>query len=66
MPVRNNPYGLFNFIIKLGEAGGEHQVVGGFFDFSGAGNEVKFAECRNGNDKENHVRKSRTSTPRTT
>jgi phage tail-like protein len=57
MAVRNNPYGQFNFIVKLGEAGGEDQVVGGFSDFSGAGNEVKFAEYRNGNDKENHVRK---------
>jgi phage tail-like protein len=57
MAVRNNPYGQFNFIVKLGEAGGEDQVVGGFSDFSGAGNEVKFSEYRNGNDKENHVRK---------
>jgi phage tail-like protein len=57
MSVRNNPYGQFNFIVKLGEIGGEDQIVGGFSDFSGAGNEVKFAEYRNGNDKDNHVRK---------
>jgi phage tail-like protein len=57
MAVRNNPYGQFNFIVKLGEIGGEDQIVGGFSDFSGAGNEVKFAEYRNGNDKDNHVRK---------
>jgi phage tail-like protein len=55
MAVRNNPYGQFNFIVKLGEIGGEDQVVGGFSDFSGAGNEVKFAEYRNGNSKDNHV-----------
>jgi phage tail-like protein len=57
MAVRNNPYGQFNFIVKLGEIGGEDQIVGGFSDFSGAGDEVKFAEYRNGNDKQNHVRK---------
>ncbi len=57
MAVRNNPYGQFNFIVKLGETGGEDQIVGGFSDFSGAGNEIKFAEYRNGNDKQNHVRK---------
>ena len=57
MALRNNPYGAFNFIVRLGDDGGEDQVVGGFSDFSGAGNEVKFAEYRNGNDPENHVRK---------
>ncbi|MFI6151719.1 phage tail protein [Kitasatospora sp. NPDC051170] len=57
MAVRNNPYGAFNFLVKLGDAGGEDQIAGGFSDFTGAGNEVKFSEYRNGNDKENHVRK---------
>lgn len=57
MAVRDNPYGQFNFIIKLGEVGGEDQIVGGFSDFSGASNEIKYAEYRNGNEKENHVRK---------
>jgi phage tail-like protein len=57
MALRNNPYPAFNFIVRLGDGGGEDQVVGGFSDFSGAGNEVKFAEYRNGNDPENHVRK---------
>ena len=57
MAVRNNPYGAFNFMVKLGNAGGEDQIAGGFSDASGLGNDVKFSEYRNGNDKENHVRK---------
>jgi len=57
MSTRPNPYGNFNFMVKLGDAGGEDQIAGGFSDVSGLGSEVKFAEYRNGNDKENHVRK---------
>ncbi|WP_018353260.1 phage tail protein [Longispora albida] len=57
MAVRDNPYGAFNFMVKLGDAGGEDQIVAGFSDVSGLGSEVKFSEYRNGNDKENHVRK---------
>jgi phage tail-like protein len=57
MATRDNPYGAFNFMVKLGDAGGEDQINGGFSDFSGASNEVKFSEYRNGNDRENHVRK---------
>ena len=57
MAVRDNPYGAFNFIVRLGDTGGEDQIVGGFSDVSGLGNEVKYSEYRNGNDKENHVRK---------
>jgi phage tail-like protein len=55
--VRDNPYGAFNFMVKLGDVGGEDQIAGGFSDFSGASNEVKYSEYRNGNDAENHVRK---------
>jgi len=57
MAVRNNPYGPFNFMVKLGDSGGEDQVVGGFSDVTGLENEIVYAEYRNGNDKENHVRK---------
>jgi phage tail-like protein len=57
MATRDNPYSAFNFTVKLGDTGGEDQIGGGFSDFSGAGNTVKFAEYRNGNDPENHVRK---------
>ena len=57
MTVRDNPYSAFNFIVRLGNVGGEDQIVGGFSDVSGLGNEVKYSEYRNGNDPENHVRK---------
>ena len=57
MATRPNPYGAFNFIVKLGDQGGEDQIVGGFSDVSGLGNEVKYSEYRNGNDAQNHVRK---------
>lgn len=57
MALRDNPYGAFNFMVKLGDTGGEDQIGGGFSDFAGAAVEVKFSEYRNGNEMENHVRK---------
>jgi phage tail-like protein len=57
MATRDNPYGAFNFLVKLGDEGGEAQIVGGFSDVSGLGNEIKYSEYRNGNDADNHVRK---------
>ena len=53
MAPRTSPYGAFNFIVNFD--GGE--AFGGFSDVSGIGNEMTVAEYRNGNDKENHVRK---------
>lgn len=55
--MRDNPYGAFNFLVRLGDVGGEDQVVGGFSDVTGLANEVKYVEYRNGNDVESHVRK---------
>ncbi|MET1059532.1 MAG: phage tail protein [Nocardioides sp.] len=57
MAVREHPYGRFNFIVTLGDVGGEDQAVGGFSEVSGLGSEIVYAEYRNGNDRENHVRK---------
>jgi phage tail-like protein len=57
MAVRDNPYGAFNFLVKLGDSGGEDQIAGGFSDVSGLGNEVRYSEYRNGNEPDNHVRK---------
>ncbi len=57
MPVRDNPYGAFKFMVKLGDAWAEDTLIGGFSDVSGLGNEVKYSEYRNGNEKEGHVRK---------
>lgn len=62
MASRENPYGRFNFIVHLGDLGGEDQVVGGFSEVSGVDGEVVYAEYRNGNDRENHVRKVPTLT----
>lgn len=56
MASRNNPYGAFNFIVKFSDLTGETEIVGGFSDVTGLGNEVKYSEYRNGNE-ENHVRK---------
>lgn len=53
MANRTTPYGAFNFIVNFD--GGE--VFGGFSDVSGIGTDITVAEYRNGNDKENHVRK---------
>ena len=57
MAQRDNPYGAFNFSVKLGNGGSDDQIVGGFSDVSGLGNEIKYSEYRNGNDLENHTRK---------
>jgi phage tail-like protein len=53
MAERNTPYGAFNYLVSFD--GGE--IFGGFSDVSGIGSDVKIAEYRNGNEKENHVRK---------
>jgi phage tail-like protein len=53
MANRTTPYGAFNFIVNFD--GGE--VFGGFSDVSGIGTDITVAEYRNGNDRENHVRK---------
>jgi phage tail-like protein len=55
--VRENPYGAFNFLVRLGDIGGEDTVVGGFSNVTGLGNEIVYYEYRNGNDRENHPRK---------
>ncbi|HKA69817.1 MAG TPA: phage tail protein [Actinomycetes bacterium] len=60
MAVRDNPYGRFNFIVSLGD-GVEAMIAGGFSDVTGLANEVKYAEYRNGNDPQNHVRKIATT-----
>ena len=57
---RDNPYGAFNFLVRLGGDQGEGDagaIVGGFSDASGLGYEVNYAEYRNGNEMTNTVRK---------
>jgi phage tail-like protein len=53
MSDRSAPYGAFNYVVNFD--GGE--LFGGFSDVSGIGTELTVAEYRNGNEKENHVRK---------
>ncbi len=57
MAIRPNPYGAFNYLVKLGDNGRPDDVVGGFSDGSGLGNEVSYSEYRNGNERFNAVRK---------
>lgn len=55
---RDNPYGNFNFLVTADPFGGDAAAVrAGFQEISGLGMEVTEAEYRNGNEKENHVRK---------
>ena len=55
MPVRDNPYGAFNFEVDLGD--GAAGATAGFSDVVGLGAEITYADYRNGNDKANRVRK---------
>jgi phage tail-like protein len=53
---RDRPYVQFNFLVDLGN-GTTDGVDAGFQEISGIGMEVTVAEYRNGNEKENSVRK---------
>ncbi|MDH6247045.1 phage tail protein [Mycobacterium sp. OTB74] len=57
MATRDNPFGGFNFMVRLGDDGADDTIVGGFSDVTGLEQEIVFYEYRNGNDKENHPRK---------
>lgn len=54
--IRDDPYGQFNFLVDLG-TGSTAGPQAGFAECSGLSAEVVLFEYRNGNDKENHVRK---------
>ena len=54
MANRTTPYGAFNSLVNFD---GDEKIFGGFSDVSGIGSEIKVAEYRNGNEKENHTRK---------
>src|SRR5512135_2754706 len=53
---RERPYAQFNFLVDLG-TGSTDGVDAGFAEVSNLGMEVTVAEYRNGNEKENSVRK---------
>jgi phage tail-like protein len=54
--LRERPYVQFNFLVDLG-TGNTDGPDAGFQEISGIGMEVTIAEYRNGNEKENSVRK---------
>ena len=54
--LRDRPYAQFNFLVDLG-TGDAASAKAGFQECSGIGMSVDVAEYRNGNDKENGVRK---------
>lgn len=53
MANRTTPYGAFNYLVNFDG----DELLGGFAEVSGIATEITVAEYRNGNDKENHVRK---------
>jgi phage tail-like protein len=53
--LRERPYVQFNFLVDIGE--GTDGPEAGFQEVSNIGMEVTVAEYRNGNEKENSVRK---------
>ena len=54
--LRDRPYVQFNFLVDLGDGNTEGPEAG-FQEISGIGMEVTLAEYRNGNERENAVRK---------
>ncbi|GAA5176623.1 MULTISPECIES: phage tail protein [Niveibacterium] len=54
--LRDRPYVQFNFLVDLGDGNTEGPDAG-FQEVSGIGMEVTVAEYRNGNERENSVRK---------
>ena len=54
--LRDRPYVQFNFLVNLGDGNTEGPEAG-FQECSGIGMEVTVSEYRNGNEKENSVRK---------
>jgi phage tail-like protein len=54
--LRDRPYVQFNFLVDLGDNNHDSPQAG-FQECSGIGMEVTVAEYRNGNEKENSVRK---------
>lgn len=54
--LRDRPYVQFNFLVNLGD-GVTEGAEAGFQEMSNVGMEVTVAEYRNGNERENSVRK---------
>ncbi len=56
MSERTAPYGAFNYLVNLNGRDAT-SPLGGFSDVSGLTTEIQMADYRNGNDRENHIRK---------
>jgi phage tail-like protein len=54
--LRDRPYAQFNFLVNLGD-GNTDGPEAGFQEISGIGTKVTIGEYRNGNEKENSIRK---------
>lgn len=54
---RDTPYPGYNFIVEFDGNDPATSALGGFSDVSGIGTEITMMEYRQGNDKENQVRK---------
>lgn len=54
---RERPYVQFNFLVDIGDGSDPNAAQAGFQEVSGIGMEVTVAEYRNGNERENSVRK---------
>src|SRR5262245_41813164 len=57
MATRDAPFGAYNFVVHLSDGTDTGQTIGGFSDVSGLGTEMTLMEYRNGNEKQNRVRK---------
>ena len=57
MPTRDTPFGAYNFLVEFDGNDPATSALGGFSDVSGLGTEITLMEYRQGNDKENRVRK---------
>lgn len=57
MPIRDTPYGAYNFLVEIGDGIDAASPLGGFSDVSGIGTEITLMEYRQGNDRVNRVRK---------
>src|SRR5262245_49914483 len=58
MPTRETPFGAYNFVVDFQDGLDPGSPLGGFSDVTGLSTEIAMIEYRNGNDRENHVRKT--------
>jgi phage tail-like protein len=57
MPTRDTPFGAYNFQVEFDGNEDAGSALGGFSDVSGLGTEITLMDYRQGNDRENRVRK---------